>query len=88
MGIPCLSPLWAPKSLAGIELEPSTPKGRRAKETLIQTASGFVRERGIKGTRIDDVLDACGMGKSQFYHYFADKDALIQEVIRHSGTTL
>ena len=29
--------------------------------------------RGVRGTGLDDVLAAAGMGKGQFYHYFHDK---------------
>jgi AcrR family transcriptional regulator len=38
-------------------------------------------ERGIRGTSIDDILAASGAGKSQFYHYFPDKSALVVEVL-------
>jgi AcrR family transcriptional regulator len=30
---------------------------------------------------LDDVMEASGTSKSQLYHYFADKDALVREVI-------
>ncbi len=38
-------------------------------------------KNGVNGTSVDDVLSASGTGKSQFYHYFTNKDALVKELI-------
>jgi AcrR family transcriptional regulator len=38
-------------------------------------------EKGAEGTSLDDVRGAADVSKSQLYHYFADKDALVREVI-------
>ncbi|GGG01591.1 putative transcriptional regulator, TetR family protein [Rhodococcoides trifolii] len=40
-------------------------------------------ERGVAATSLDDVLVASGTGKSQMYHYFADKADLVIAVIEH-----
>jgi AcrR family transcriptional regulator len=37
--------------------------------------------QGVAGTSIDQVVEASGTSKSQLYHYFADKDALVAAVI-------
>lgn len=37
--------------------------------------------QGVGATSLDDVIEASGTGKSQMYHYFADKDALVGEVV-------
>jgi TetR/AcrR family transcriptional repressor of nem operon len=37
--------------------------------------------RGVGATTLDDVRVASGTSKSQLYHHFADKDALVREVI-------
>jgi len=68
--------------------EPATEKGRRAKRSIVQSAADLFAQRGLVDTFIDDVLASCGMGKSQFYHYFADKDELIAEVVRFRSETL
>ena len=68
-------------------VEPATEKGRRAKQTIVATAADLVQHRGVADTKINDVLDACGMGKSQFYHYFADKDELVREVVQYRAQT-
>ena len=38
-------------------------------------------ERGSSATSMDDVLDASGSGKSQLYHYFADRQDLVRAVV-------
>ena len=43
--------------------------------------------RGVNGTSVDDVLEASGTGKSQFYHYFKSKDDLLKNVVRLHVTT-
>jgi AcrR family transcriptional regulator len=35
----------------------------------------------VDRTTLDDVMGKSGVSKSQLYHYFADKDALVLEVI-------
>lgn len=40
-------------------------------------------ERGIAATSMEDVMRATATSKSQLYHYFADKSALVCAVIEH-----
>lgn len=63
--------------------EPATHRGRRSKARIIAAAAELMYERGVKATTVDGVLSASGTGKSQFYHYFPDKNALIIEVLSH-----
>jgi AcrR family transcriptional regulator len=37
---------------------------------------------GVAGTTMDQVVEASGTSKSQLYHYFDDKDALVTAVIK------
>jgi AcrR family transcriptional regulator len=37
--------------------------------------------QGVSATTLDDVRAASGTSKSQLYHHFADKDALVRDVI-------
>jgi TetR/AcrR family transcriptional regulator, transcriptional repressor for nem operon len=41
-----------------------------------------MRAQGVGSTSLDAVLDASQASKSQLYHYFADKDALVLAVIQ------
>ena len=59
-----------------------TARGAATRARIVDAAASLVYERGFAGTSLDDVMAATGTSKSQLYHYFADKDALIREVIR------
>ena len=59
-----------------------TARGAATKARIVAAAASLVYERGFAGTSLDDVMAATGTSKSQLYHYFADKDALIREVIK------
>ncbi|MBO0875193.1 MAG: TetR/AcrR family transcriptional regulator, partial [Pseudonocardia sp.] len=40
---------------------------------------------GVGATTLDDVLAASGVSKSQLYHHFDGKDALVRAVVNHVG---
>ena len=42
----------------------------------MEGAAGLFAERGIAATSVDEVLEAAGAGKGQFYHYFRGRDEL------------
>ncbi len=66
--------------------EPKTRRGQASRERVIAAAADLVFARGVRGTSLDDVLTAAGVGKGQFYHYFADKDDLVRAVIARQTT--
>jgi TetR/AcrR family transcriptional regulator, transcriptional repressor for nem operon len=59
----------------------TTSKGERTKARISQAAADLVWERGTAGVSLDDVRAATGTSKSQLYHYFTDKAALLREVV-------
>ena len=59
-----------------------TARGAATRARIVAAAASLVYERGFAGTSLDDVMAATGTSKSQLYHYFADKDALLCEVIK------
>lgn len=59
-----------------------TVRGQATRERIVEVAAALVAARGASGTSIDDIIAASATSKSQLYHYFTDKDALIREVIR------
>jgi TetR/AcrR family transcriptional regulator, transcriptional repressor for nem operon len=61
--------------------EPTTERGRRSRDRIVESATELVASRGVEGTGIDHVLAAAGASKSQLYHYFVDKEDLIRAVI-------
>lgn len=62
-----------------------TPKGQRTRARIVEAAAQLIYERGVPGTTIEDVKLAADVSGSQMYHYFADKDALVQAVIEHQA---
>jgi AcrR family transcriptional regulator len=67
---------------AGAPARTLTARGAATRARIVDAAASLVYERGFAGTSLDDVMAATGTSKSQLYHYFADKDALIREVIK------
>ncbi len=60
-----------------------TARGRRSRERILQAAATLFHERGVHATSVDAVLEASGAGKSQLYHYFPSKTALVREVLAY-----
>jgi TetR/AcrR family transcriptional regulator, transcriptional repressor for nem operon len=60
-----------------------TPKGRATRERIVATAAQLMYDDGVAGTSLGDVQKAAGVGVSQVYHYFGDKDSLVRAVIAH-----
>lgn len=58
-----------------------TPRGAATRARIIRAAADLIYDRGVDRTSLDDVMAASGVSKSQLYHYFADKAALVVEVI-------
>jgi TetR/AcrR family transcriptional repressor of nem operon len=61
--------------------EPKTSRGRASRERILAAAADLIHRQGVHGTSVDEVLTASEAGKSQFYHYFDDKDDLIRGVL-------
>ncbi len=62
-----------------------TTKGQRTRTRIIDAAAEVIHERGVAGTLIEDVKAAAGVSSSQLYHYFTDKDDLVEAVIDHQA---
>jgi TetR/AcrR family transcriptional regulator, transcriptional repressor for nem operon len=60
---------------------PPTGRGRATRERIVTTASVLIRARGLAETSLDDVIREAGASKSQLYHYFADRSALLRAVV-------
>ena len=48
---------------------------------FITTASAVFEEKGVDNTTINDITSRMGVARSLFYHYFDDKNALVNAVI-------
>lgn len=58
-----------------------TKRGAATRQRIVETAARLVYEQGARGTSLDDVMERSRTSKSQLYHYFDNKDALLRAVI-------
>ena len=65
-----------------------TPKGERTRARIVEAAAALIHERGVAATTLDDVKAAAEVSGSQMYHYFADKNELVQAVIDYQADTI
>jgi TetR/AcrR family transcriptional repressor of nem operon len=62
-----------------------TARGAKTRARIVVAAADLMYVRGVGSTTLDDVLAASGVSKSQLYHHFAGKDALVRAVVDHVG---
>ena len=62
-----------------------TVKGERTRARIVAAAARLIYERGVASTTLDDVKAAAGVSGSQMYHYFPDKDELVQAVVTYQA---
>lgn len=58
-----------------------TRRGAATRLRIVEAAAKLVYESGAERVSLDEVMEASRASKSQLYHYFADKDDLLREVI-------
>jgi len=62
-----------------------TARGAATRTRIVEAADQLMYERGVASTTFADVRAASATSKSQLYHHFADKDALVRAVIEARG---
>ena len=65
-----------------------TPKGARTRARIVEEAAALIHERGVAGTTLEDVRVAAEVSGSQMYHYFPDKNELVQAVIDYQADSI
>ena len=65
-----------------------TPKGARTRARIVEEAAALIHERGVAATTLEDVKVAAEVSGSQMYHYFPDKNELVQAVIDYQADTI
>jgi TetR/AcrR family transcriptional regulator, transcriptional repressor for nem operon len=84
--------LFGPYSPAGGRIVttkvPTTEKGRATRARIVAAASELIGERGVAETSLDDVIERAGASKSQLYHYFEDRSALLRGVVEHNAESV
>ena len=49
----------------------------RSRERIVQSAARLMRERGIDGASVNEVMKHAGLTHGGFYRHFANKDAMV-----------
>jgi len=60
----------------------------RSHETILESAARLVRERGISGAGVAEVMKGAGLTVGGFYAHFASKQELMDEALRRTGAVL
>jgi AcrR family transcriptional regulator len=56
-------------------------KGAETRLRIIRAAADLFHKQGVRATSPDQIIEASGTGKGQFYHYFKSKEGLVHEVL-------
>jgi len=51
------------------------------RDELLETALALFLEHGYEHTSVEQITQAVGVAKGTFYHYFATKDALLEQLV-------
>jgi TetR/AcrR family transcriptional repressor of nem operon len=62
-----------------------TARGAKTRARIVDAAADLMYIQGVGATTLDDVLAASGASKSQLYHHFDGKEALVRAVVDHVG---
>lgn len=62
-----------------------TAKGQRTRGQIVRAAAELMHRKGVGATTLADVRDAAQVSSSQLYYYFADKQALIRNVVKYQA---
>jgi AcrR family transcriptional regulator len=57
-------------------------RSTEARSRIIRAAADLFHKQGVNATGPDQVIEASGTGKGQFYHYFRNKQGLVHEVLQ------
>lgn len=52
------------------------------RQEIIAAAARMLRERGVEGTSVADLMQAAGLTHGGFYRHFESKDALVAEAVQ------
>ena len=58
-----------------------TTKGDETRRRILAAAADLFHKQGVVATSPDQIIEASGTGKGQFYHYFRNKQGLVHEVL-------
>jgi TetR/AcrR family transcriptional repressor of nem operon len=65
-----------------------TEQRERTYEAILESACDLLRERGIGGARVADVMSGIGLTVGGFYAHFSSKEALVDAAIRRTARAM
>lgn len=63
-----------------METNPNTKKAR-SRARIVREAAKVLRDRGIAGASVDEIMEAAELTRGGFYAHFSDKNALVAEAL-------
>src|SRR5439155_19284712 len=57
-------------------------------ESILESAARLIREKGISGARVAEVMKGAALTVGGFYAHFSSKDDLVDETLRRTGAAL
>jgi TetR/AcrR family transcriptional regulator, transcriptional repressor for nem operon len=63
-------------------------KKERSHRSILESAARLVREKGISGAGVAEVMKGAALTVGGFYAHFASKDELVDETLRRTSATL
>lgn len=61
---------------------PTTPRGQRTRQKLLEAAELVFGERGYEGASIVEITQRAGVAMGTFYTYFPDKKSIFVELVK------
>ncbi len=61
---------------------------QRSHATILESAARLLRERGISGASVADVMKGAGLTVGGFYAHFASKEAMIDAAMRRTAAAM
>ncbi|MET0342027.1 MAG: TetR/AcrR family transcriptional regulator [Polyangiales bacterium] len=65
-----------------------TERKERSHEGILDSAARLLREKGIAGAKVAEVMKGAGLTVGGFYAHFPSKEALVDEVFRRTSDRL
>jgi TetR/AcrR family transcriptional repressor of nem operon len=65
-----------------------TERKEKSHQAILESAARLVREKGISGARVADVMQGADLTVGGFYAHFSSKDELVDEAMRRTGAAL
>src|SRR5256712_13392988 len=75
-------------AVEGTPMNAKAEKKERSHESILQSAARLVREKGISGAGVAEVMKGAALTVGGFYAHFSSKDELVEETLRRTGATL